>query len=322
MPRIFLAILSVFLLMAAAASAQQSDSQRLQTERIIFEHDATTKKVARFLAQRADEHVRHLEQRLGVQAGEPMVVRLASSEDEFGEANPGNIPDWAAGTAYPKQSLIVLRTHSGTSDTAALERRLVHEITHVLVQRAAGDSDHVPRWLTEGVAQTESGQSLLERSRSIVPATISGDLLTIRDLTQGWPADGSRARLAYAQSIALITWLEREHGPQVIPDILAALKQGNKLDPALVLVVGRNLASLEKAYRSRLTWVHTWLPVVGSSGTVWVLTTVLFLYAAWRKRKERRLGMQRLEAEEAAWAAQQEAWAAQQEAWAAVGEDS
>jgi hypothetical protein len=291
-----LVLVAALLLSAGSAPAQTLDAGRVR-----FEHDQRTKGIAQHLAQRADRHAARLEERLQAPlSDQPITVLLAPTDEELQSKGPTRVPKWAAGVAWPKLNTIVLRTHSGTTDLAALERRLVHELAHVVVQRAAGQA-RVPTWLTEGVAQSESGQGLFERNRALVPASITGELMSIRELTYGFPPDHAGARLAYAQSLALVHWIEREYGPEAIPPLLAQLRQGEDLDRSLVVAVGRNLASLEHAYKDRVTWVHAWVPLIGSSGTLWVLTTLLFVAAWARKRRERNEKLARMRAEEEAW---------------------
>ena len=64
-------------------------------------------------------HSRQLAKRLGVPMGRPVDVYLAPDEATFRSLQPGTIPDWADGTAWPTRGLVYLRSPRIRAGTAS-----------------------------------------------------------------------------------------------------------------------------------------------------------------------------------------------------------
>ena len=96
--------------------------------------------------------------------------RLVAFAKQFKAGNP--VIEWAAGVAFPRQSRIVLRAF-GTA-LFNLRQTFEHEISHILVYRAV-EGRHVPRWLMEGFAIYQAGESLVDHGHTAAGADGRGD---------------------------------------------------------------------------------------------------------------------------------------------------
>jgi hypothetical protein len=210
---------------------------------------------ARRLADRLATSVPRLAARLGLRAGATMDVYLAPDREAFSRLQPGEPPEWADGTAWPRAGLIFLTAPSARPGTATpLETVLDHEVVHVLLGRAFGERP-VPRWLQEGTAQLVAGE--------LGPATAdtlarADTLLPISTLAEGFPRDPVLARLAYAESVDLVAWVSRAEG---LPNLIRALAEGASLDAAFLAAVGMDIEAADAAWRSRvdksrLSWLR------------------------------------------------------------------
>jgi tetratricopeptide (TPR) repeat protein len=153
-------------------------------------------------------------------------------------------PQWAAG-AYDGRIRIPMR--GALANERELERVLTHEFTHALVQSVAPKG--VPTWLNEGLAVTfePDGEGWTESE-----LTSSDRRLTLEQLAKGFGGlSSSDARIAYAQSAAVVRTLLNQGGPTVVVSILQDLARGESfaaaLERRLAMPFDTFLASLEPA---------------------------------------------------------------------------
>lgn len=143
-------------------------------------------------------------------------------------------PSWSRGCAYYKKREI--GTFQGSS--RFLEEVLPHELTHVIFREAAGLGRNVPLWLDEGIAQYEEGGNLTRSKGIMREAFKKGHYIPAKSIMQ---MNGSALRasssglvtLFYAQSISLLDYLLKKHGPSRFADLCYHLKNGEALDDAL-----------------------------------------------------------------------------------------
>lgn len=252
------------------------------------------------LARHAAESVPSFAQRLGVSPGGPIEIVLAHTQAQFRELQPGAIPDWADGTAWPAQGLVFLRASRirvGTDEPLSVV--LDHELIHVLLGRAFGDQP-VPRWLQEGLAQVWARQYTAQTTQALAQGLLGRDLVPLGDLAYGFPADPVRARLAYAQSADFVAWLQNEHGPQTIPVVVEQLRRGASFGAAMVEATGLSVAELDRRWRGRLEGSGLWLtPMLGESMFLGLGSFVL-LFGGGFVLRDRRRRLRRMAEREAA----------------------
>lgn len=129
-------------------------------------------------------------------------------------------PQWAA-ASYDGRMRVPVR---GTAaDSRELERVLIHEFTHALVQSVAPRG--VPRWLHEGLAVVfepdgaEWGHRQLASSTRRLPLGGLGDSFATLSTAD--------ARLAYAQSAAIVGTLFERGGAAAIGAVLQDIARGD-----------------------------------------------------------------------------------------------
>jgi hypothetical protein len=252
------------------------------------------------LAAHAALAIPRIAERLGIGAGRHIEITLADDERVFRTLQPGTPPSWADGTAYPQRALVYLKSPSIRPGTAKpLEQVLDHEITHVLLGQAFG-AEPVPRWLQEGLAQWVAGEITPELPARIARHTWGGSLLTLDDLTDGFPADPLRADLAYAQSADLIAYVADEYGPETIPVLVQAIAAGQPVRAAFRTATGESAEEIDRAWRGRLTSGHIELAAFGNDMLWFGLGAPLVLFAFWGVRRRNRLVLARWAREEEA----------------------
>ena len=196
------------------------------------------------------------------------------------------VPPSTAGFAIGEASLVVLiPSRSPMYPDDGLEDVLHHEVAHVLIARAAGGHP-VPRWFNEGLAMAAErtwgleDQARLFRELTLVART---DLDEVNRLfTQ---SDSARVR-AYTLSGAFVRDLIRHHGTAAPGEVLARVATGTPFESAFGEVIGLNLVGAERAFRDRHRFWSRWGLFLTTSTALWMIVTLIALYAILRRRQK------------------------------------
>ncbi len=248
------------------------------------------------LANHAAESVPTLVSRLGLRPGGTIDVYLVDDERQFHALQPGATPDWADGTAWPRWSLVFLKSPSIRPGTASpLEQVLDHEIVHVLLGQAFGPRP-VPRWLQEGMAQFYAGEAS-ERAMAMARGELGGEVLPLSQFTGGFPLDPLAAQLAYAESADFIAWIAGRNGESALRALVRVMAEGGSADEGIRAATGLSLAEADAAWRApyeETDWAR-WLVHPAPWG---VLGGIGLGLAAWRRVRRGEAKLRRWEAEE------------------------
>ena len=154
---------------------------------------------------------------------EDQITVVLYTQEQFRDVTRS--PQWAA-AAYDGRIRIPVR---GTSaDSGELERVLVHEFTHALVQSVAPRG--VPTWLHEGLAVAFEPDGEAWAAAQLAGAT---DRLPLSRLTGSFaPLSATEARLAYAQSAGLVRAMLDRGGPLSVGALLQDVARGDPLPAA------------------------------------------------------------------------------------------
>lgn len=175
--------------------------------------------------------------------------------------------------AVPQRNLIVLDTSRVYAKPFSLEATLKHELCHLLIHR---NIESPPRWLDEGVCQWSSGgiaEFMTEDGkRALQNATISGRLISIRELVRFPPED---IILAYEESKSIVEYIESEFDKQGILQILAYLKEGYSLDESLRKGLAVTTSELDEKWQAYLKKKRGWFSYLSNN-----LYEILFFFAA------------------------------------------
>ncbi len=285
MARLLTLLLALLLLapVAEAAAPRGSGWHSNEVGSLTFHYRAKDAGIARALGEAAPAALEEIGRRTGVTAPSHIDVVLSATFADFAQAQPGNPPSWAAGTAYADRGEVYLRTRMPHAGADPIDKVFVHELVHVLLgERFA--MQPIPRWLNEGAAQLFARELSPRDHATLVQAAIGGGLLPLETITDGWPRSPAMARLAYAQSVDFVAFLA-EQGEDSLSIVIDALARAEPLNTALERGTGRSLEALEEDWRGRMTFWHALIPVLGGSGVTWGVGSVIFLIAGWRRRR-------------------------------------
>lgn len=230
------------------------------------------------------------------EAGPPIQVVLAGEES----AAARGAGAWIAGYALGNAGLVVLfpaRSPGYPHDT--LEDVLRHEVSHVLIARAAGGRD-VPRWFHEGLSvAVERPWDFEDRSR-LAWELMAGPRLRLREIDAMFEAGQAAQSRAYTLSAAFVRDLIREYGATAPAAILRLVREDMPFDRAVITVAGRTLAGVENEFWNRQRVWTVWVPYFTSGEAFWLLVIGVATLAVWVRRRRRAETRRRWDDEERA----------------------
>lgn len=157
---------------------------------------------------------------------------------------------WEAGRAYPDLGLAFVAIELDSNQTVDMERRIPHELTHVLLYRHLGAGyRNLPVWLNEGIATLAEINPTSDYERALTDASDRNALIPMRDLCASFPTDPASAFLAYAQSRSFVTYLRDTYGAPVLLNLAALYTTGVDCENGVQQAFGLSLADLDEKWR-------------------------------------------------------------------------
>ena len=167
---------------------------------------------------------------------------------------------------------------------------------HILLGRAFGKQP-VPRWLQEGLAQLMAGEYTAETTSTLANGVLGDNLLSLYELSRGFPKDALRANLAYAQSADFVAYIQNQYGQQALQTLIQELASGEAFAPSIRIATGRLVDDLDAEWRSRLRDSPLQFAPLMSEGVWWALGALL-VPLAWfvvRRRNKKKVDRWRRE---------------------------
>ena len=150
------------------------------------------------------------------------------------------------GQAFFDHSVVLVL--SGSRDIGTL----THELTHILVGRAAGGSSAlVPLWLNEGLAEYGNLDKGLSYVYYLDWAIDTGRLIPFTRL-QTFPGEPNMVIVSYGQSRNFVEYLIETYGPDKIAETIASIAEGRSGDIAIRNVYGKTVQQLDNDWRATI----------------------------------------------------------------------
>jgi hypothetical protein len=262
-----------FLIFLGIPLLSNAETISLRTPEVEILSSSSQKNIAQEVATLYPIVVAELEKDLQQEIDFRPTVVLAESRDEFRKVVGSDI---ILAFAIPGRNLIVLDTSRVYTKPFTLKTTLKHEVCHLFLHRSLS-SEHLPRWLDEGVCQWASGgiAELMADldGRGLSNAVISERLIDMKELER-FPLDERNLSLAYEESKSFIEFIENKFGRQGILEVLHYLKKGRSVDQAVRDALGTSLIELESAWHADLKKKYTWISYLS-----YHIYTILFAFA-------------------------------------------
>ena len=158
-------------------------------------------------------------------------------------------PTWSGAINYGKLRIPV----SGLSSmTPELARVLKHELAHSFINQLSGG--RCPPWLHEGIAQLLEPKSLGGDGRALAQLFKAQHDIPLNALEGSFQSfSGAQAYVAYAESLAAVSYINDSYGMSDIQRILQRLSQGNSTEAALRATIHSDYGQLESDLAKYLT---------------------------------------------------------------------
>lgn len=181
---------------------------------------------------------------------QPIVIFIYSSAEELQSSLAAIGQTWVSGYADPARGSVVVALPPAVSQPLEIQRLIPHEVAHILLYRFVGaEFSYMPAWLNEGFASQVEIYSLPEYKLILERAYEGRDLIPILHLCQAFPADPELAMLAYAQSDALVEYIQQEYGLPGLQSLIYAYDQGVSCERGVEMAFGINLQTLEQNWQ-------------------------------------------------------------------------
>ena len=179
--------------------------------------------------------------------------------------------------AVPQKNLIVINNSKMNVHPFTLEITLKHELCHLMLHHHISEGN-LPKWLNEGIAQWSNGgiaEIIMGENRDVLKqASLSGEFISLRGLTDKFPEDERAVLLAYEESKSIVEYIIREFGASGLLQVLNHLKNGYDVDAAIFKGLSVPFYELENRWRDYLQKRTTWFTYFSNN-----LYNVLFFLA-------------------------------------------
>jgi len=149
------------------------------------------------------------------------------------------------GQAFDLESVVLVL--AGRSDVGTA----THEMTHILVARAAGSRGSVPLWLNEGLAEYGNLDQTISYERFLEWAVGTDRLIPLKSL-RSFPGDPNLTLVAYGQGRSVVKYMIDEFGREKMSELFSVLGTGIDIDDALNVVYGFGIYGLENKWRESI----------------------------------------------------------------------
>jgi hypothetical protein len=157
---------------------------------------------------------------------------------------------WIGGHAEPDLGVLLLAASPDDEGLLLLERSLPHELTHLLLyQRMQAGYGNLPAWLNEGLATLQEGTPDSTSRLLLEQAASDGKLIPLTSLCAPFPDTGQSAQLAYAESAAVVQYIQDIYGTGAISALLDAYQEGTSCSGGVERTLRRSMQTLDAEWR-------------------------------------------------------------------------
>ena len=219
-------------------------------------------------------------------------VYLLADLNTYFEAQdaPGRAPAWASGLSILSDDVILIRLKSIGSNKIEPERTLAHELNHVALRRMAGDA-YFPHWFYEGLAMLATDDWGINRAETLAHASMSGNLMELKEIDNAFGKQGATVELAYAQSAQFVAWLSNNHGDDKMKQLIKEVAGGTEFKTAFIHAFERSPDAAFAVWKEAMSKNQSFIASLFSGDAIFFYMSLfagLALIIALSRRKQTR----------------------------------
>jgi Peptidase MA superfamily len=170
----------------------------------------------------ADQTLQHIQKNLGTGLTQPVNLWIYGEALDFHNALPPQAHEWVGGIAFPALNQASIVVYDVNDET--LVRDMPHELTHLVFHQISGTNNNVPLWFDEGLAVYNQFYHEMEMTRRFKQALSFHTLIHLNDIAFEFPADASKAYLAYGESWKLVDYMYSKFGSSKMIHLIQDLR--------------------------------------------------------------------------------------------------
>ena len=223
---------TLFAILLLLAPAHAEDI--ITADGVRVHHEGVAAAYAGIAARAAERSLETASSLLGHVPAEPVTLIIARDDDHFRLLTDGALPEWSAAVAGGDNTIILTPL---TGIRHRLEHVIAHEIAHIVLQAAAGET-FVPRWFHEGTAELAAGSFGLRDRFYLAWHVVRDEQMSFADIQDVFSRAGADAGLAYDESMLAVRQLIRVYGSNVLRRIVEGLAGGASFPEAFFAATG------------------------------------------------------------------------------------
>jgi hypothetical protein len=218
---------------------------------------------------------------LPVDTASPVEFYLYGNVDDLRGTLSAGSREWIAGHADPSLGVVMVALEPGPDQELLMQQRIPHELMHIMMYRAVGEGyTYIPAWLREGAASLAELEPNPEYDRVFREAVARRDWIPLRNLCSSFPADASRAFLAYAASRSFVGYLHELYGSTGLLALVRAYASGMDCERGPEVAFGVSLSKLERDWQNSVSGKNDVIPALQNMIPYLVLLCLVLIVPA------------------------------------------
>ncbi len=233
------------------------ETEIITAEGVVIHFEKSLRSTANMVVDIYPDVKAQLEETLGFHVNFRPTVMIVKGGETFQKISNSSL---VVAVAISQKNLIVIDSSKANTHPFSLETTMKHELCHLMLHNITGGN--LPKWLNEGISQWASGGIaeviIGEKKDRLKQATLTGRYISLEDITESFPEDKNLFILAYEESKSLVEYIIREFGTGGLLQVLHHLKNGDKIDEAILKGLSISLEELEGRWQDHLRRKFTW----------------------------------------------------------------
>jgi len=241
-------VVQQYLAKAQRESSAESDFSQRESSHFVLHYEGkqTSEALRAQILAALESDYDDLERELGYSPHDNILVTLYTEQAFF---DVTHAPSWSGAVNDGKLRIPISGLSSMTSELA---RVLKHELAHSFINQMSGG--RCPQWLHEGIAQLVEPKSIGSEGRQLAQLFTSQRNIPLNVLEGSFMRfSGMEAAVAYAESLAAVSYINETYGMGDLQRILERLSQGSSTEAALRATIHSDYGQLESEVGKYLT---------------------------------------------------------------------